>query len=133
MGPTAMILDFKTGGYANDKQVASGFAPQLPLSAAILARGGFEGVSAKTPTGLLYVRLTGRDPAGVVEARRSGEEQAAADAAWRGLGERVRSYRDPRKPYRSRVAMQFVKDPSDYDHLARTQEWLAADEDEGGE
>ena len=133
MGSTAMILDFKTGSYANEKQVASGFAPQLPLSAAILARGGFTGVSAKTPTGLLYVRLTGRDPAGVVEVRRSGEEQAAADAAWRGLSERVRSYRDPKKPYRSRVAMQFVKDPSDYDHLARTQEWLAADEDEGGE
>ncbi|MGZ3306361.1 MAG: double-strand break repair protein AddB, partial [Asticcacaulis sp.] len=53
------IIDFKTGGHASVKQVLAGFYPQLTLTAAILRRGGFEGIDARKPVGeMLYVRLS---------------------------------------------------------------------------
>ena len=54
------VLDFKTGAPPSEKQVRAGFAPQLPLTAAILQGGGFAQVGAADPGELLYVRLTGR-------------------------------------------------------------------------
>jgi ATP-dependent helicase/nuclease subunit B len=39
----AAVIDFKTGSTPSAKQVAQGFAPQLTLTGAILANGGFPG------------------------------------------------------------------------------------------
>ena len=80
------------------------------------------------PDDLLYVRLTGRDPAGEIMDR-NGEAGAAAlaDEALDGLRQRIRQYASPSQPYRSRIAPQFVQARvSDYDHLARVVEWSTA-------
>ena len=102
------------------------------VSAAIVARGGFKEVGARPPGDLVYVRVTGRDPAGEEIAPVAGEPDADAlpEITWAGLETLVRRYEDEDHPYRSRTAPQFVKTyASDYDHLARVGEWAAAEEE----
>jgi len=134
----AHVIDFKTGAAPSKKQVRLGFAAQLPLTAAMLARGGLEAEAGRPEPGeLLYVRVSGREPPGVEEFRGlPGAEmkdlppsEETAELAWEGLLTLVRRYADPTYPYRSRTAPQFITYASDYDHLARVREWSVADDD----
>jgi ATP-dependent helicase/nuclease subunit B len=132
----AHVLDFKTGPEPSNKQVDSGFSPQLTLTAAIIARGGFEGIGPRPPGDLTYIRITGRSPAGteVVSKAAGAESHEAAEVAFSGLQALITRYEDPAYPYRSRTAPQFVKTyASDYDHLARVYEWSTSDDDGDGE
>ncbi|HXA38608.1 MAG TPA: double-strand break repair protein AddB [Phenylobacterium sp.] len=120
------ILDYKTGKAPSKKEVATGFSPQLTLTAAILQAGGFPDLGPLKPGDLTYLEITGRRPAGKVETRAlAGDESAEAAAkALAGLAELVGRFDDPAQPYLSRTAPQFVKARiSDYDHLARVFEW----------
>jgi ATP-dependent helicase/nuclease subunit B len=126
------VLDFKTGRAPTRKEVETDFAPQLTLTAALLARGGFAEIGPATPGELVYLRVSGRDPAGAVEVRASAAESAAmADGALAGLQALLARYREADYPYRSRIAPRFLTEHmSDTDHLARVREWSAADEGE---
>jgi ATP-dependent helicase/nuclease subunit B len=112
--------------------VAAGLSPQLTLTAAILANGGFEGVAAR-PSGLVYVQLSGgREPAR--EEDRGGEDaQALADVALAGLRRRIAHFDKVETPYVAWAAAQFVDDEGDYDHLARKWEWRVIGESAGSE
>lgn len=140
-GGKAHVIDFKTGAAPSKKEVKAGFNGQLPLTAAMIARGGLPGVSGVAPGELLYVRVTGRHPPGEEEYRgRPGAPEKTfpaseelTEAAWVGLHRLVRRYADPSEPYRSRVAPQFIKYPSDYDQLARVREWSVSDDEAGAE
>lgn len=126
------ILDYKTGKAPSKKEVQTGFSPQLTLTAAILGAGGFPDLGPLKPGDLTYLEITGRKPAGKVETRAAaGDESAEAAArAVEGLHKLVARFDDPRQPYLSRVAPQFVKARmSDYDHLARVFEWSTSGED----
>ena len=128
---SAHVLDFKTGAPPTPAMVKTGFSPQLTLTAAILARGGFAELGPQRPGDLIYIRITGRDPAGqeIMSMAGSGESEAAADQAFAGLQRLIGQYENPAKPYRSRTAPQFVKTyASDYDHLARVYEWSTSDD-----
>ncbi|WP_269714989.1 double-strand break repair protein AddB [Caulobacter sp. NIBR2454] len=130
------ILDYKTGAAPTAKMVEAGFSPQLTLTAAILMRGGFEGIDRVMPGDLTYLRVTGRKPAGqeVTVAAAGAESLDAAEHAFEGLRRLIDRYADPDQPYLSRVAPQFVKDHAgDYAHLARVFEWSTAGEDGGDE
>jgi ATP-dependent helicase/nuclease subunit B len=140
IGPDGLghVLDYKTGRAPSPKMVRTGFSPQLTLTAAILARGGFEGLPAAAPGEMVYLEVTGRDPPGRVEVRAApdgdGEKVLvsadAAEAAVEGLASLVRKFRDPERGYASRTAPQFVKlYASDYDHLARVFEWSTSGEE----
>ena len=127
----AHVLDFKTGVEPSRKMVEAGFSPQLTLTAAIIARGGFEAIGPRPAGDLVYVRITGRDPAGkeVVALAAGPESQDGAEQAFAGLAQLIARYEDPARPYRSRTAPQFVKTyASDYDHLARVYEWSTSGE-----
>ncbi len=127
------VLDFKTGPEPSRKMVDAGFSPQLTLTAAIIARGGFHELGPREPGDLVYVRITGRRPAGdeVVSLASGAESREGADKAFAGLKALIARYDDPAQPYRSRTAPQFVKTyASDYDHLARVYEWSASGEEE---
>ena len=129
----AHILDFKTGRAPSPKEIETGFSPQLTLTAAILAGGGFAGVTVG-PGELVYVRVTGREPAGEVYVRGAagGESAVMAAQARAGLEALIARYDDAGQPYRSRTAPRFVRAyAGDYDHLARVREWSAGDEDDG--
>jgi len=128
------VLDFKTGRPPTAKEIETGFAPQLTLTAALLMGGGFEDLGKIAPGDLVYLRLTGRTPPGEEVTRAvAGESEAMAAAALDGLMGLIARYRRAAQPYRSRTATRFLSQVSDYDHLARVREWSAAadEEDEG--
>jgi ATP-dependent helicase/nuclease subunit B len=128
----AHVLDFKTGRVPSAKEVETGFSPQLTLTGAILAAGGFTEAGPKRPGDLVYLRVTGRSPAGeeIVRGAAGAESADLADKALAGLMTLMARFDDERQPYRSRTAPQFVKAyRSDYDHLARVGEWSAGEED----
>ena len=129
------VLDFKTGGAPTDKQINTGFSPQLTLTAAIVRAGGFRDFRAE-PGDLTYLRVTGRKPPGEVITRKASgsESEEATDKALAGVVELLTLYEDPQRGYPSKVAPQFVKEyPGDYDHLARVFEWSTGGDGEGGD
>lgn len=136
----AAVLDFKTGQTPSQKQVVQGFAPQLTLTAAILAEGGFDAPPTEA-TELLYVKVTGRrDPGKVDDVSRQGRgnTQTAAQMAARELDRLklgVAAFDDEATPYTSWVAPQFMGNfGGNYDHLARVWEWhVVGGEDEAPE
>jgi ATP-dependent helicase/nuclease subunit B len=134
-GPTADILDFKTGRPPSILQVETGFAPQLTLTAAILGLGGFEQAGPRAAGELVYVQITGRtnqpEPRAVAGPPQS---EAWAERAFEGLKGRVERYRSQDVPYPSWTAPQFLNERGgDYDHLARVWEWHVIGDGEGTE
>jgi ATP-dependent helicase/nuclease subunit B len=135
----AAILDFKTGKPPTAKQVQS-FAPQLPLEAAMLARGVFahgpEGAQVKIAPALAkelaYWWFGGADPTPIVLDLDPMEEGEKALANLQAL---LTAYAAPSQPFLCKPRVQFLKSHSgriytDFDHLARRKEWADAD---GGE
>jgi ATP-dependent helicase/nuclease subunit B len=128
------ILDYKTGRAPSQKVVDAGFSPQLTLTAAILARGGFKEVGALRPGELTYLEITGRKPAGREEVRATAGDASheAAEKALEGLNALVAQFQAPAQGYASRTAPQFVHQyAGDYDHLARVFEWSTSGEEDG--
>jgi RecB family exonuclease len=96
-----VIVDYKTGGLPTGKDQTAGFAPQLPLLAAMAEVGGFKDIGPGQVMELAYWRLTGGDPVGeaktfVVPAAEAAEEALKglkalipagpiARARWRGV------------------------------------------------
>src|SRR5262249_44242558 len=131
---TGAVLDFKTGRAPTRKEIEAGFAPQLTLTAAILKAGGFAEAGKARPSALTYVRLTGRRVPGEEQVRATGDEaETLAEEALDGLRRRVERFDDPRTPYVSWAAPQFMGEfGGDFDHLARVREWAVLSGDEGG-
>lgn len=126
----AAIYDYKTGSPPSQSQVEK-FSPQLPLEAAILKAGGFEGLPAATSARLAYIGLGGLRGA----ARDAASDPAAmADEAWEKLLRLVERYRDPAQPYTAHARVKILREARDYDHLARFGEWEDGEaEAEGGD
>ncbi|MFC5067644.1 double-strand break repair protein AddB [Flaviflagellibacter deserti] len=131
------VLDYKTGRAPTDKEVGSGFAPQLPLEAAMLAAGAFDDTPAGGTADLIYVQLSGQAEPGKSRSVAVKDKTAAevADEALAELKTLIDRFEDPMQPYRSGTHPKFKRRPNgDYDHLARLAEWsLAPDADEGSE
>lgn len=123
----AAILDFKTGAPATKAQVESGLAPQLPLEAAMLARGVFEGVPKAQVTELTYWRVGNAEPTPKPLAVDAIEEAENALAALKGL---LARYGQADQPFLSKPRVQFIKPYTEFDHLARRKEWADAEGDE---
>ncbi len=116
------ILDYKTGQPPTNPEIAAGFAPQLPLEAAIAAAGGFDGVSRADVVELLYVRLGGGATPGSLHRLKGDPGDLAAEAR-AGLQRMITAFDDPDTPYRSRPRPARGLRFNDYDHLARIAEW----------
>ncbi|MTI44564.1 ATP-dependent helicase/nuclease subunit B [Roseibium hamelinense] len=130
---TVAVIDYKTGQAPSLKQVESLLAPQMPLEAALVSRGGFSGLPAgQTVSELLYVQLKGgAEP--LLELPRNPREKDLGDfigEAWARLESLIAYYGDETTGYLSRARVfQERQVGGTYDHLARVQEWTAG----GGE
>ncbi|MBS0410496.1 MAG: double-strand break repair protein AddB [Proteobacteria bacterium] len=134
-GGVADILDYKTGAAPSPKQVKAGLSPQLTLTAAIVAAGGFAELGPLAPGELVYVRVSGGRTPGREEKRAQGaESQALADAALAGLKKRIDWFDQEETGYQSWAMPQFIgRYAGDYDHLARLWEWHVIGEADGGD
>jgi len=126
------IIDYKTGSVPTKKQMKSGLTPQLTLEAAIATQGNFSGVDAAQVSKLVYMKLSGGKTPGEESGVFEDVETLAADAL-QGLKKRVADFDDDATPYLSRPVPQFLSRFGDYDHLARVKEWMAGDDNEGGD
>jgi len=121
------LIDYKTGAPPSSKEVAAGFAPQLPLEAMIAEAGGFAEIGPTAVSELWFWRLKGGATGG--EQRPAGGDiPGLILAAESGLTELIRRFDDPKTPYEARPHPDFAPKYSDYGHLARVQEWAAGDE-----
>ena len=132
------IIDYKTGAPPGNREILAGYAPQLPLTGAILSEGGFPGFPAQAPAALSHWRLSGGDPPGLeVTPKKKGESdrymseqetaKALSEEALKGLRGRIAVYDSPDTPYCSRPALPHAPRFSDYEHLARVAEWSTAE------
>jgi ATP-dependent helicase/nuclease subunit B len=118
------ILDYKTGALPKQRELELGFAPQLPLEAAIARAGGFQDMPAGELAELAFWRLSGGEPPGeIVKAK--ADPMALAEAALDGLRRLVAYYDDPESAYHSVPRPDWAPRFSDYAHLARIKEWSA--------
>lgn len=129
------VIDFKTGAPPSKKEVEAGFAPQLPLEAAMVQQGAFAGIPSGGVEELAFWRLSGgREPGRVHPA--GDDPHALGRSALEGLRHLIRAFDDPATPYESRPRADRAPRYSDYEHLARIREWSAGgergDSGEGG-
>lgn len=116
------IVDYKTGALPSKKEIRAGFAPQLPLEAAIAGSDGFKTVSANKVVALDYWRLKGGDPAGEISS--AGDNPwVLAKAAIEGLESLIQAFDREDTPYEARPRPEQAPNYSDYEHLARVKEW----------
>jgi ATP-dependent helicase/nuclease subunit B len=125
---TAAIIDYKTGAVASGDQIKAGLAPQLPLEAAMLARGGFAGLGPMPVSAVLHVKLSGGTPAGeMIVPDFKGETTASvAEQALAGLQRLLAGYANPLQPYLPRTAAERDDEALSHDHLSRYREWILA-------
>lgn len=125
----AYIIDYKTGAPPSLKQQAT-FSPQLPLTALIVANGGFETLGAAPISGFEYLRIIGRGKSSndTVGASAGGASTLIEDAQ-KGLIELLTHFSNPSTTYSSQPRPQYQDGYGDYDHLARRRERNA----QGGE
>jgi len=122
------VIDYKTGAPPTPKEVAAGYAPQLPIEAVILKDGGFKDLPLGAVSRLLFWRLSGGDPGGK-ESSAGNDVARLADEALAGLTDLIAAFDDPNTPYAARPHPDRAPKYSDYLHLARVKEWSAGGEE----
>jgi ATP-dependent helicase/nuclease subunit B len=134
---TAEILDFKTGGVPQPRDMADLLAPQLPLEALMLSEGGFEGLPSGRVSALTYIKIglgpEAFNPRPFSVSEGSDLIEVAAETGRRLVAHTSALLIEDRLPMLARV---FPKpDPQrrfvgDYDHLSRSEEWSVNEGDD---
>lgn len=137
-----VIIDYKTGTIPSMQDVHLGFAPQLPLEAALAQRGAFRHSDGVTPikgpiAELAFWQLNGSETGGVKPIREAGRgrngidyERLAAEA-YDGLVALLQHFSSEDASYPAQPMADFAPRYSDYGHLARLREWSLAGGSEG--
>ncbi|HXW70385.1 MAG TPA: double-strand break repair protein AddB [Methylocella sp.] len=118
------IIDYKTGSLPRKDDIERGFAPQLPLEAAMCANGAFGAEFHTQSLAAIYVKLGG--PAGGKEEPIESNLWDMAKTHLSGLMDLLNQFREAATPYPSRPFPEFAKRYNAYDHLARVAEWSRA-------
>jgi ATP-dependent helicase/nuclease subunit B len=136
------IIDYKTGAVPRMEEIHLGFAPQLPLEAALAKAGAFkpEGAGSRLQgpiAELAFWQLNGKDGGGAVkpikEAGKGRQGNAdymqLAELAYDGLLELLRDFSREDAAYPAQPAPRYAPRYSDYGHLARVLEWSLSGEE----
>lgn len=129
------VIDYKTGAPPSVKVVKAGFDPQLPLSAWLLAQGGFKNVAKGQTVQLGYVRIKGSNDDFSYQTLTSPENSKGlsaedyANEAIEVLDHLVRAYDTESTIYYSQPRVQFTHDYGEFDDLARRGEWASLGRD----
>lgn len=133
------VIDFKTGAPPGIDEVLVGFAPQLPLEAAMVLHGGFAeaGLSPHlTMRELLYIQLSGSEaPVSFRTIAHKNDDPPLEDFVrdtYTRFTRLICAFDAPDMPYRSLQHPQYALKYGKYDHLARVREW-GLNTGEGGE
>jgi ATP-dependent helicase/nuclease subunit B len=121
------LVDYKTGAMPGVNEVRVGFAPQLTLEAAMVARGAFDIAPPRAPIEALYLKLGGAK--GGEERALKFKDESLADVAeehYRALVALLEQFADEATPYAPRPYPKFIGAFGTYDHLARVKEWSAS-------
>ena len=125
----ARIVDYKTGLAPSNPQVLSGMKPQLPLEAAILAKGGFKTLPAVISDNLVYMHISGNRDAGKIINIKPAADKTLTETGLSHLNwfkSLLAGYQIETQPYYPRANMFKEEEASDYDHLSRYAEWILA-------
>jgi ATP-dependent helicase/nuclease subunit B len=122
------LVDIKTGEVMT-AEPGRKYSPQLPLEAAMLSAGAFEGLAAMKPRELLYWAFRRGDP-GERPAFSKGDLETHVQAAVDGLARLWAHYLCERAAFLSKPHPQLERRVDDYDHLARRAEWANAEGEE---
>jgi ATP-dependent helicase/nuclease subunit B len=123
------IIDYKTGEPPSVKEVNAGFDPQLPLSGYLLNKGAFVDIGPVTVKELDYVRVKAKlGPKGIetqlgAKKNSSTVEELINDGAC-NLEKLVTEFDKRETIYYCQPRIKYTYDYSDYDHLARRNEWV---------
>jgi ATP-dependent helicase/nuclease subunit B len=106
---------------------------QLPVTALIVARGGYKDVAPQVPSDLRHVHIGGRKVAEVGAVHKeTSVEQLVADVETT-IVKLFQKYSNPEWAYLSKPRIQFIK-ATTYedatDRLARRAEWANAEDSE---
>lgn len=126
LGPSGIVItDYKTGALPTKSKVIAGEAPQLPLEAAMAAKGVFPHVEAGIVAALRYIRATGSEPPGeeCLITPKDGPISEVADNALAQLQALIARFDNPATPYKALRRKRFDYTYDDYAHLARIGEW----------
>lgn len=124
---TLALIDYKTGTPPGWKQVKAGFAPQLPLEAAMLLNGAFADVPKAEISELAFWKLSGGQTGGEAQIFKE-DVRTLAQEALKGLQGLIEAYRDPASCYHACPTPGQAPGWSDYEHLERRQEWQSEEE-----
>jgi ATP-dependent helicase/nuclease subunit B len=125
------VVDYKTGVPATAKVVAAGFDPQLPLTAWLLAQGGFSNLPKGQTVALGYVRIKGSNDdfehsqLTPPHARNGLSAEDYAEQAHATLRELILTYDKKETAYYSQPRIQYTHDFGEFDDLARRGEWAS--------
>ena len=118
------IIDYKTGQPPMQRDIEFGFAPQLPLEAAMALEGGFDGIDASAVAELSHWQLNGGRNGGAEKPVGEDPMNLAAQAH-AGLIALVRQFSAEDAAYVATPDPQYAPKYDDYAHLARNIEWLS--------
>ncbi len=134
---SAVVVDYKSGAPPGVSEVQVGFAPQLTLEAAMLARGAFAAAKGVKAEAALYLKLGGAKGGEIRELKfKDASFGAVVETHYAQLIKLLEQFASAETPYLSRPYPKFAGRFGDYDHLARVMEWSAtggkSDGDDGG-
>ena len=119
------IIDYKTGRAKSEKEIRSGYAPQLPVEGLIARAGGFEGLPSCEVKKLIYWQLNKKET--IIEK----DMNLLLDKTYEQIKKMANLFEFEDTPYLSCPNPSKAPKYSDYDHLARIREWSVVNDDEG--